>query len=138
MKHNEISTPEHEHESVPLCVYDEDEEPLPVLDDEPEDIFPQFDEEVREDRFPLFEPGEVEEFHVRWINIESRFVEDPYSSAEEADALLAEVMKSLTASFANERSIYQDQHNRDEATEQLQIAMRRYSSFFNRLLTVEL
>jgi hypothetical protein len=57
---------------------------------------------------------------------------------EQADALVAEVIKRLADSFAAERSKLEGQWGRgdDVSTEDLRIALRRYRSFFDRLLSV--
>jgi hypothetical protein len=59
-------------------------------------------------------------------------------AVQEADALVAEVMKRLAGGFADERQRLESQWERSEtvATEDLRQAMRRYRSFFERLLSV--
>jgi len=48
-------------------------------------------------------------------------------------------MNSITETFADERTSLEDQWNRgvEASTEDLRLAMKRYRSFFNRLLTLE-
>jgi len=66
-------------------------------------------------------------------------VDDPRHSVENADDLVEKVMNSITETFADERTSLEDQWNRgvDASTEDLRLAMKRYRSFFNRLLTLE-
>ena len=57
---------------------------------------------------------------------------------EHADELVAEVMKRLADSFASERQSLERQWSSggDASTEDLRIALRRYRSFFDRLLAL--
>ena len=74
----------------------------------------------------------------RWSAIQTGFVDEPRKAVEEADALVAEVMKRLAEIFADERGQLESQWERTEqiSTEDLRLAMRRYRSFFERLLSV--
>ena len=88
---------------------------------------------------PLLEEGEAEKFRTRWQDIQTDFVDDPSSSVERADELVAQVINSITENFARERDSLEEQWNRGEeaSTEDLRSAIKRYRSFFNRLLTLE-
>ena len=93
-----------------------------------------------EDFAPLFENDEAEEFRAHWLNIQSRFVDDPRASVKEADELVANVIKSITRSFADRRISLENQWNSGEnniSTEDMRVAIKRYRSFFNRLLSLE-
>ena len=93
-----------------------------------------------EDFAPLFENNEAEEFRSHWLNIQSRFVDDPRASVKEADELVANVIKSITRSFADRRISLENQWNGGEnniSTEDMRVAIKRYRSFFNRLLSLE-
>ena len=85
----------------------------------------------------LFAGGKADEFRSRWNRIQAAFVDDPRDSVHEADALVAEVMKQLASTFAAERSGLESQWSRgdDASTEDLRQALRRYRSFFDRLLS---
>ena len=63
---------------------------------------------------------------------------EPRRAVEQADALVAEVIKRLADSFAEERSKLEGQWGRgdDVSTEDLRVSLRRYRSFFDRLLNV--
>jgi hypothetical protein len=56
----------------------------------------------------------------------------------QGDELVAEVMKNLAESFAHERERLERQLNQsgEAATETLRVALRRYRSFFDRLLSL--
>jgi tyrosyl-tRNA synthetase len=93
-----------------------------------------------EEFIALFENDEAEKFHSQWLNIQSRFVDDPRASVEDADQLVADVIKSITRSFADRRISLENQWKSGEnntSTEDLRIAIKRYRSFFNRLLSLK-
>lgn len=68
--------------------------------------------------------------------MQSAFVDEPRKAVEEGDKLVATVMRRLAEGFANERSNLENQWARggDVSTEDLRLALRRYRSFFDRLL----
>src|SRR5919198_822294 len=68
----------------------------------------------------------------RWEEIQTRFVDDPRRAVEDADALVAGVMKSLAEGFAQAREQLERQSSRGEdvSTEDLRVALQRYRSFF--------
>jgi hypothetical protein len=88
---------------------------------------------------PLFEDDEAKKFRAQWLNIQSKFVDNPRESVREADELVASVLKSVTMSFHNRRSSLEKQWNSggNISTEDLRLALKRYRSFFDRLLTLE-
>jgi hypothetical protein len=59
-------------------------------------------------------------------------------AVSEADALVSELTTRLTQSFADERRQLEERWGKAEnvSTEDLRQAMRRYRSFFERLLTI--
>jgi hypothetical protein len=65
-------------------------------------------------------------------------VDEPRRSVEQADGLVAEVIKRLANSFADERAKLEGQWGRGDnvSTEDLRISLRRYRAFFDRLLNV--
>ena len=87
---------------------------------------------------PLFETGEAESLRSRWMSIQTHFVDEPRQSVEQADELVANAMKRLAEIFANERDTLEQNWDRggDVSTEDLRIALQRYRSFFDRLLSV--
>lgn len=87
---------------------------------------------------PLFAAGEAEDFRSRWSEIQIGFVDEPRRSVEEADHLVAEVIKRLAQVFADERSRLEQQWSRgdDVSTEDLRVTLQCYRSFFDRLLSV--
>jgi hypothetical protein len=86
----------------------------------------------------LLTPDQTNSFRSRWGSIQTGFVDQPRKSVEQADALVAEVMKQLAQTFADERSKLENAWGRGDnvSTEDLRIALQRYRSFFDRLLSV--
>ena len=86
----------------------------------------------------LFATEDAAAFRTRWSGIQTGFVDEPRRAVEEADSLVAEVMKRLAEGFANERRGLEAQWERADqvSTEDLRLAMRRYRAFFERLLAV--
>lgn len=87
---------------------------------------------------PLFSTDETRDFRARWDAIQVGFVDEPRRSVEQADNLVAETIKRLAEVFADERQRLEGQWTRGESvsTEDLRLALRRYRSFFGRLLSV--
>lgn len=87
---------------------------------------------------PLFADDELGGYRTRWSAIQTGFVDEPRKAVEEADALVAQVMKRLAEVFSEERHKLEGQWERSDgvSTEDLRIAMRRYRSFFERLLNI--
>jgi uncharacterized protein YcbX len=88
---------------------------------------------------PLFEENEAKKFRSRWMSIQSKFVDDPRDSVKQADDLVADIIKNVTMSFADRRIALEKQWNNGEniSTEDMRQALKRYRSFFERLLTLE-
>lgn len=86
----------------------------------------------------LLSANDADSFRSRWDSIQTGFVDEPRRAVEQADALVAEVMKRLAEVFSDERGQLEDKwgHDRDVSTEDLRIALQRYRSFFGRLLSV--
>jgi hypothetical protein len=100
------------------------------------------DSSVREsgdaDAEPLLPQRAVSELRERWTDIQASFVDEPRRAVEQADALVADAIKQLAASFADERAKLEHQWDRgdDVSTEDLRQALQRYRAFFSRLLSV--
>jgi len=89
------------------------------------------------EREPLLPGHQSREFTGRWQEIQTGFVDEPRRSVEEADRLVADLMQNLAARFADERERLESQWDRgdDVSTEDLRLALTRYRSFFDRLLS---
>jgi hypothetical protein len=90
------------------------------------------------DSTPLFPSNELEDLRTRWKDIQTGFVDEPRKAVEQADGLVASAMKRLAEVFAQERSGLEQQWDRGDnvSTEDLRVALQRYRSFFDRLLSV--
>ena len=87
---------------------------------------------------PLFPGDELEGLRTRWKEIQTAFVDEPRKAVEQADGLVASAMKRLAEVFAQERSGLEQQWDRGDSvsTEDLRVALQRYRTFFDRLLSV--
>lgn len=87
---------------------------------------------------PLFPPQETQEMRERWHSIQAAFVDEPRNAVEQADTLVASAMKRLAEIFASERDRLESQWDKGDnvSTEDLRVALRRYRSFFDRLLSM--
>jgi hypothetical protein len=91
-----------------------------------------------DDDAPELLPGdENAEFQRRWEAIQTGFVDEPRRTVEQADELVANVMRRLAEGFAAERERLEGQWGRGEdvSTEDLRVALQRYRGFFQRLLS---
>ena len=84
---------------------------------------------------PLFLPQVAEQFRSRWDEVQIGFVDDPTEAVRHADELVAQVMKNLAETFAHERAKLEGELDQSD-TEHLRVALRRYRSFFQRLLSL--
>jgi hypothetical protein len=91
-----------------------------------------------EERVALFVASESSELRARWDSIQVGFVDEPRKAVEEADALVSATIKRLAEIFADERQKLEQQWDRSEniSTEDFRVALRRYRSFFARLLAI--
>lgn len=89
---------------------------------------------------PLFSQDQTNDLRARWDAIQGGFVDEPRQAVEKADNLVAEAMKQMAEMFADEREKLEGQWDRGDnvSTEDLRVALRRYRSFFNRLLSIQL
>jgi hypothetical protein len=93
--------------------------------------------EAGTDHEPLFPSDQSDGFRSRWQEIQTSFVDQPRDAVAEADTLVADLMQRLASSFSQERErleAHWDQGD-DVSTEDLRIALTRYRSFFDRLLS---
>jgi len=93
---------------------------------------------IDEQAATLFSPEEAKDFRARWEAIQASFVDEPRQMVEQADTLVAVAIKRLAEMFAAETTKLEGQWDRGDnvSTEDLRLALRRYRSFFGRLLSV--
>jgi hypothetical protein len=84
----------------------------------------------------LLDREESERLRTRWNEIQGKFVDEPSSAVQQADALVAEVVEKITQMFATEHSSLEGQwkQGNDVSTENLRQTLQHYRSFFNRLV----
>ena len=87
---------------------------------------------------PLFADQDATKYRGRWQEVQSRFVDTPRESVEAADKLVTEVIEKLSTVFADQQKELESALDREGklSTEELRLALRRYRSFFDRLLSV--
>jgi hypothetical protein len=93
---------------------------------------------MQEEHGPLFSSEEANNLRARWDSVQVAFVDEPRKAVEDADSLVAATMKRLAEVFAEERQKLEHQWDRGDnvSTEDLRQALRRYRSFFSRLLSI--
>jgi hypothetical protein len=93
---------------------------------------------LAEERTPLFAGNESSNLRAQWDSVQVAFVDDPRNAVQKADALVSDTIKRLSEVFAAERQRLEEQWGRgaDASTEDLRVALRRYRSFFTRLLEI--
>jgi hypothetical protein len=86
---------------------------------------------------PLLPADQAEQYRQRWEKIQATFVDEPRESVEQADGLVADLMQRLAAIFSEEREKLESHWDsgEDVSTEDLRVALTRYRSFFDRLLS---
>jgi hypothetical protein len=111
----------------------------------PEDTRPQNDSATdrarstnrdERDLAPLFAEDVAVEFRARWDVVQRGFVDDPRQSVRAGDELVAQVIKSLAETFSGQRASLEGERADRASTENLRLALRRYRSFFERLLSI--
>jgi hypothetical protein len=87
---------------------------------------------------PLFASNLAVDYRGRWAAVQASFVDDPREAVRHGDELVAQVLKNLMESFTDERDKLEDQLSQtgDASTETLRVALRRYRSLFERLLSL--
>jgi hypothetical protein len=90
------------------------------------------------DLVPLFSNEAVQGYRSRWNSLQTGFVDEPRRAVEEADELVAQVIKELAETFSDERRKLEGQWDRGDkvSTEDLRLVLQRYRSFFERFLSV--
>jgi hypothetical protein len=85
----------------------------------------------------LIESDQSDALRQRWEEIQTGFVDQPRRAVEQADGLVAEVLRHVAEGFSSERQRLEGQWGRgdDVSTEDLRQTLQRYRSFFNRLLS---
>ena len=148
MPTNEVEETEETEEKIPEYHADDNLNTLPVLGVEPTskllEMNPPSDVLLTHEAVysptpelvTLLKSEDSEHFRAQWKEIQGKFVDDPRSAVQQADALVSEVVDQITKMFASEHSTLESQWNQgsDVSTEDLRKALQHYRSFFNRLV----
>jgi hypothetical protein len=79
----------------------------------------------------------AESYTTRWEGVKGEFVDEPRRAVADADALVGELLDELQELFKSQRAeIERGLDNDETSTEDLRVALRRYRSFFDRLLSI--
>jgi hypothetical protein len=84
----------------------------------------------------LLDREEADRLRERWTEIQGKFVDEPRTAVQNADALVSDVIEKITEMFTSEHNALEGQwkQGQDVSTEDLRKALQRYRSFFNRLV----
>jgi hypothetical protein len=78
----------------------------------------------------------ADDYSSRWDALKGSFVDEPRRAVAEADQLVGELLDEIQRMFADQRRDLERGFDHDRAsTEDLRLALRRYRSFFDRLLS---
>lgn len=90
-----------------------------------------------EGRAALVTSDRAESYSSRWNSVKGDFVDEPRRAVANADALVGELLDELQELFKAQRANIEQGLDADEtSTEDLRLALRRYRSFFDRLLSI--
>ena len=87
---------------------------------------------------PLLPPDFVQDLRGRWDAIQTGFVDEPRAAVQKADQLVASAIQRLAESFSEARNSLETQWDRGDQvnTEDLRVALTKYRSFFQKLMSV--
>ena len=112
---------------------------------EPEASAARADQEMRgmsgggdqEMQAALFSETDTGALSQQWESVQASFVDEPRQAVQRADQLVSDTISRLTETFARERGRLEQQWSSgdDVSTEDLRVALQRYRSFFQRLLS---
>ena len=79
----------------------------------------------------------ADDYSSRWDALKGDFVDEPRRAVAQADDLVGEVLDDIQRLFTDQRRELEQGFDHDQAsTEDLRLALRRYRSFFDRLLSL--
>ena len=81
---------------------------------------------------------EASHLRSRWSDIQAAFVDEPREAVRKADSLVNDVTRRVNEVFTSERAALEKQWDRGDqvTTEDLRVALQRYRSFFDHLLSL--
>jgi hypothetical protein len=88
------------------------------------------------ERATLIAPERAEAYNTRWNELKGEFVDEPRRAVRGANELVGQVLDELEELFRRQRSeLEQGLDSEQTSTEDLRLALGRYRSFFDRLLS---
>ncbi|MGA2114469.1 MAG: hypothetical protein ABSH56_06920 [Bryobacteraceae bacterium] len=86
----------------------------------------------------LLPQDSVTDYRLQWERIQTRFVDEPRTAVQQADELVNETSTRLSEGFASARRQLEDQWSSGDnvSTEDLRVALKKYRTFFEKLLTL--
>ncbi|MGD9988996.1 hypothetical protein [Pseudonocardia sp.] len=76
------------------------------------------------------------DYQDRWQVLKAQFVDEPRTAVREANELVGRVLDEIEETFRTQRSdLERDLHDDTASTEDLRLALGRYRTFFDRLLS---
>jgi hypothetical protein len=96
------------------------------------------DERIADTTGALLPQDNVADFRSRWDRIQAGFVDEPRTAVQQADELVTETIDRLAETFASARNRLEGQWGSGDnvSTEDLRVALKKYRTFFEKLLTV--
>jgi hypothetical protein len=77
------------------------------------------------------------DYRARWQVVQGDFIDEPRKAVTDADGMVGEILDQLASTFREQRQLLEQAWADDKSTtEDLRIALRRYRTFFDRLLTL--
>ena len=77
------------------------------------------------------------DYRSRWKVVQGDFIDQPRKAVTDADALVGEILDDLSETFHGQRRSLEQQWEDDKSTtEDMRLALRRYRTFFDRLLAL--
>jgi hypothetical protein len=85
----------------------------------------------------LFEEHEAEQFRTQWREVQSGFVDEPRSAVREAESLVGKLMDELKSHIDEQKQALEGDWDSDSKdTEELRVALRRYRSLFDQIVSI--
>jgi hypothetical protein len=77
------------------------------------------------------------DYRSRWRVVQGDFIDEPRKAVTDADALVGEILDDLSEMFRGQRRSLEQQWADDKSTtEDMRLVLRRYRTFFDRLLSL--
>ena len=87
-----------------------------------------------EREFDLFPSADVDGFRQRWDTLQAGFVDDPKAAADQAEALVSELVNRVSRRHQELRDELGSRADGGDDTETMRLAIRQYRAFFHSLV----